>query len=149
MSRVWALTGQNEMVAEWVASQPPFKPERGFGACTAIGWVKGDKLIAGSVYSNYDPTAAVIEISSAAIDPTWLTRDTINMMFSYPFDQLGCQMVVLRVSETNERMRRIANKFGFDEYRIPRLRGREVAECIYTFTDDQWLKSRFRSTNNG
>jgi len=144
LSRVWALTGQNEAVAQWVANHPPFDPKRGFGACTAIGWVKDDKLIAGSVYSNYDPVAAVIEISSASIDPRWLTSETINLMFSYPFDQLGCQMVVLRVSEKNDRMRRIANKFGFDEYLIPRLRGKDEADCIYTLTDDQWHASRFR-----
>lgn len=143
---VWALFGQSESVAKWVANQPPFDPERGFGACTAIGWVMDNKLIAGSVYSNYDPAAAVIEISSASIDPKWLTSATINTMFSYPFDQLGCQLVVLRVSEQNKRMRRIAQKFGFTETIIPRLRGRDEAECIYTLTDDQWRDSRFRRT---
>lgn len=144
MSSVRPLIGHNALVAEWVASQPPFDASRGFGNCTAIGWVKDDTLIAGSVYSNYDRQAAVIEISSASIDPRWLTSDTINFMFSYPFDQLGCQMVVLRVSEKNQRMRRIATKFGFVEHLIPRLRGRDEDECVYTLTAEQWHDSRFR-----
>ncbi|MNL77791.1 hypothetical protein D3C87_2040460 [compost metagenome] len=59
-------------------------------------------------------------------------------MFGYPFDQIGCQMVVLRVSEHNAVMIEIAERFGFKAYRIPRLRGRDEAEILFTLTDDDW-----------
>lgn len=139
------VLGQNEFVAQWVANHKPFDPSLGFGACTAIGWAKDDRLIAGTIYHNYDRISGVIELSSVADDPRWLTRDVIGLMFSYPFDQLKCQMVVLRVAETNQRMRQIARKFGFSEYLIPRLRGRSEAECIYTFTAEQWAESPYSS----
>jgi RimJ/RimL family protein N-acetyltransferase len=141
--KVRAMIGQNELVAQWVANHKPFNPQLGFGNCTAIGWCIDDNLIAGTVYHNYDRVSGVIELSSASDDPRWLTRDTIRLMFSYPFDQLNCQMVVLRVAESNTRMRKIAKKFGFTEYLIPRLRGRSEAECVQTYTVEQWLQSPF------
>lgn len=130
--------GQNELVARFVASIPPFDPARGFGNCTAIGWDEDGVLIGGTVYHNYDPVAGVIELSTASKSARWLTRTTLKAMFAYPFEQLGCQMIVLRVAETNTRMRNIAKRFGFNEYVIPRLRGRAEADCIYTLTVEQW-----------
>ncbi len=62
----------------------------------------------------------------------------LKAMFGYPFDQLGCQMVVLRVSERNAVMTGIAKRFGFTSHRIPRLRGRDEAEILFTLTDDEW-----------
>lgn len=40
-------------------------------------------------------------------------------MFGYPFDEIDCQMAVLRVSEENAGMVSIARRFGFTSYRIP------------------------------
>lgn len=47
-------------------------------------------------------------------------------------------MVVLRVSERNAGMISIAERFGFTRHRIPRLRGRDEAEIIFTLTDNDW-----------
>ncbi len=140
------IIGQSAVVAQWVANQKPFNPELGFGNCTAIGWSIDGVMVAGTVFHNYDKAAGVIELSSASKDPRWLSRETIRLMFSYPFDQLGCQMVVLRVSEKNARMRGIAKRFGFTEYIIPRLRGRSEAECVQTLTYEQWASSPFAPT---
>lgn len=132
------IIGQDETVARFVASIPPFDPVRGFGPCTAIGWAEDGVLIGGTVFHNYEPRTGVIELSTGAKSARWLTRKSLQLMFGYPFIQLGCQMVVLRVSERNTRMRGIARRYGFDEYVIPRLCGRDEAGCIYTLTDDQW-----------
>lgn len=59
-------------------------------------------------------------------------------MFGYPFDEIGCQMVVIRVSERNAVMIAIAERFGFSPHRIPHLRGRGEAEIIFTLTDNDW-----------
>lgn len=104
----------------------------------------GGKLIAGTVYHNWQPDGGVIELSSASDSKRWLTRPVIHAMFSLPFDQYGCQLCVLRVSERNAPMLRIAKAYGFNEYIVPRLRGRDEAEHILTLTDDQWRGSRFR-----
>lgn len=127
------LFGEDELVARFVAACIP-GCERGFGPSTAIGWVEDGVLVAGTVYHGYQPEAGAIELSSAGKTPRWLTLPVIRTMFEYPFLGLGCQLVVLRVSERNARMRSIAERFGFTGYRIPRLRGRDEAEIIYTLT---------------
>lgn len=146
---IGAVIGQDDRVARFVASIPPFDPSRGFGLCTAIGWAEDGELIGGTVFHNYDGKSGVIELSTAALSARWLTRKSLQLMFGYPFSQLHCQMVVLRVSERNARMRAIARRYGFDEFIIPRLRGRNENECIYTLTDDQWQAHPLTRRHNG
>lgn len=139
-----ALLGETERVARFVAERT--EAGRGFGNCVGIGWMLDGEMIAGTVFHNWFPEAGVIELSSAADSPKWLTRKSLQVMFGYPFDQLGCQLVVLRVSERNERMRSIAKRFGFAEYVIPRLRNRNTAECVYTLTVEDWNGKRRTET---
>lgn len=101
-------------------------------------------LIAGMLFHNHDPATGVVEMSSAAVSKLWITRPVMNAAFSgLAFGHLGCQMVALRVSERNKPMIRIARHIGFSEVKIPRLRGRNEAEYIFTLTDDAWRSSRF------
>ena len=114
--------------------------ERGFGSHTSMGVVRNGELIAGILYHNYSPESGVIEISGAATDSRWLTRQTLRAMFSYPFDEVGCQMVVARHSEHNARLRRMWRAVGSSEFVIPRLKGRNEAMVVTTLTDDAWRK---------
>lgn len=142
------IYGQNETVAHWVAAHIP-GCERGFGGCTAIGVADDGILIGGTVFHNWNPEAGVMELSSAGVNPRWLAPKMIRAIFAYPFDQLGCQLVVMRVSERNTRMVRIAERFGFAGHLIPRLRGRDEAEWVFTLTDDDWRKHKFKRSTHG
>lgn len=132
-----------QIVARWVAERIP-GCERGFGPCTAMAVRDGDKPLGAVVFHNWCPEAGVIEMSSAADSPRWLTRRSLYAIHSYAFDV--AQLAVMRVAENNERMRRIGRAYGYEEYRIPRLRGRDEAEIIMTLTDDAWRASRFHKT---
>ena len=71
------LIGQNAIVGPFVAAHIPHCG-RGFGdKIMTLGVVDGERLIGGLVFHNHDPEAAIIEISGAAIDPRWLTRETL------------------------------------------------------------------------
>jgi RimJ/RimL family protein N-acetyltransferase len=71
-------------------------------------------------------------------------------MFAHAFLGLGCQAVVLRVSEHNERMLSILKRFGFSSHRLPRLRGRDEDEVLNILTDDQWKANGFyKDKSNG
>lgn len=140
MRLVWggaANPVDNAAIAHFVASHIT-GCDRGFENFTTLGLVDQDRLVAGVVFHNFAPEAGVIELSSASTSKRWLTRPMLKGMFGYPFDQIGCQMVVLRVSERNAVMIEIAERFGFKAYRIPRLRGRDEAEILFTLTDDDW-----------
>lgn len=136
--------GQDKLVAEWVAGQLGYTNFEGF-YCGAIGVAEGGQLVGGTCFHNWYPKDGVVEMTSASITSKWLTRRMIRAIFNYAFGLLECQLVVMRVSETNTGMVNIAKRFGFEGYLIPRLRGRSEAEWIFTMTDDQWQSSPFRS----
>lgn len=126
---------------EFIGSQIP-GGERGFGACVSMGMVKDGKLIGAMIWHNYSPEAGVIEFSGAG-KPGWLTRSVLKEMFGYAYNDAGCQVTVARASEHNYRLHRILTSYGFSAYKIPRLRGRNEDEIIFTLTDDAWRANRF------
>lgn len=99
--------------------------------------------VAGTLFHNWQPETGVIELTSASTDKRWLTRPVVKAMFGMAFDLIGAQLAALRVSERNTDMVAIAKRFGFDGVLIPRLRGRDEAEWIFTLTDDAWRASRW------
>jgi len=121
---------------------------RGFGRHMSMGVVEGDQLLAGVIFHNYNPEAQVIEFTAASSTERWLTRPVLWAMFNYAFNDASCQMVVLRVSELNRTwngrgIRRILRAYGFTETRIDGLRGRGIAEMVYTLTDEAWASNGF------
>ena len=117
-----------------------FRPgqDRGFGVIDDNG-----RLVAGWVWHNWSPEAATLEFSGSALSPRWMTREILHRIFSYAFDQVGCQMVVTRNSASNTRLHRQLARFGFDRFDIPRLFGRDEDGVVFTLTDDQWRASDF------
>ena len=105
-----------------------------------------DDTIGVVVFHDYNPEAGVMCMSAAGGDG-WLTRPVLYAMHEYIFDQAGCQLAVLQTSEHNKVMRRIAKAYGYRETVIPRLRGRDEAECLLTLADDDWRASRFHRSN--
>lgn len=121
---------------------------RGFGHHGSMAVVEGDQLLAGVVFHNWNPEAQVMEFSAASTTQRWLTRPVLWAMFNYAFNDAECQLVVMRVSEQNKTwngrgIQRILRAYGFRETRIENLRGRGIAELIYTLTDEAWASNGF------
>lgn len=136
------LYGEDRAVAAFVAALMPHGGAFGDNS-RAIGVVHKNKLIGGLVYHDWNPQAGVIEISGAATSPRWLSRKNIHFMLAYPFEDCGCQMVVMRTSEHNKRVQKVITGIGFDALRIPRLYGRDEDGILLTLTDDAWKSGRF------
>lgn len=135
------VRGADDTVAAWVALQLDIR--HGFGPLKAIGVADDTGLIGGVVFCNWDPDAGVIEMVAAATDPRWLSREVIKTMFGYAFDRAGCQLVVWRVSERNKRTRRLAERLGFEGHLVPRLRGRDEDEIVFTLADEAWRAGKY------
>lgn len=127
----------------WVANKLGLRP---WPVSYSIANVNKRGILGATVFHNFYPETGVVELTSYSAHPMWMDRKMINAVFSYAFEGLACQMVVLRVSEINTRMVNIARGLGFQGYLIPRLRGKNEAEWIMTLTDDAWRTSRFRRT---
>lgn len=137
----------NEGIAAFVGSHIE-GGYRGFGEHMSMGVIDGHTLLAGVVFHNFNPEAGVIEFSAASNTARWLTRQSLWAMFNYAFNTSKCQMVVMRVSEDNRQwngrgIQRILKAYGFKETRIENLRGRGMAELIYTLTDEAWASNGF------
>ncbi len=151
MRTVWTHDGHplHRQFVDW-ASAKLFGNLRGFGPCVTMGVVDGSNLAAVMVYHNLDRKAGVIEISGASETREWLKRHVLWEMFSYPFEEQKCQLVVMRVSERNvmwngRGLPRLLKAYGFTSTYIPRLRGRDEGEYIWTLADDVWRANGFHS----
>jgi len=124
--------------------------ERFADESVALGFVgPDDRLVAGFVYHNWNPTAGLIELSGYSSRRDWTTRAVIREIFAYPFDVVGVRMVVARHSEHNRRVIRIWNALGATQYRIPDLRGPDEAEIICTYSREAWRKYLEKGTAYG
>ena len=139
------IFGHDEAVASFVAQLIPECRERGFGKCAAIGVINEDgKLVGGLVYRNWCPEVGTIEISGAAIPGTnWLSRRTVQIMYDYPFYQVGCQMVIKTTMADNAIVIRIMAAVGFSLHTIKRLGGRDRDGVVGTLTVEDWEQSRY------
>lgn len=149
-SITWAIAEGPEIqqLARWAADVIWPGKGRDFGNCQAMAVIEGEKLIAGVIFHNYEPGAQVIEISTGSISKRWLTRETLRVMFAIPFTEWNLQAVVLRVSDFDEPMHRMLKVYGFERYRIPRLRGRNEAENVFILTDDAWRANKFNKKDS-
>lgn len=136
------LFGADQQVGKWVADRLGY---RGFAGnfLGAIASVRNGEILGATVFHNHYPHEGVVEMTSASVSPAWLSRAMIRAIFTYVFDVLRCQLVVMRVGQDNAPMIEIANRFGFKGHFIDRLRGRSNGEWIYTLNCEQWAESRF------
>jgi RimJ/RimL family protein N-acetyltransferase len=136
--------GYDGIVSAFVARLIPHC-HRGFGLnIKTIGIVDDGELIAGIVYHNWDPEAAVIEISGAALPgEPWLSRETLKRMFQYPFLECKCQMIVQRFPADDERQKYIMARYGYALIHVPRMFGRDRDGVLALLTDEDWANNKF------
>jgi hypothetical protein len=141
----WAIAKGDEkrLLAQWVADIIWPGRNSDFGNCQGMAVIENEQVIGGAIWHNFEPDAGVVEISAASTSKRWLTRQTLAVMFGVPFKEWGCQAVVLRVPDHDKPMHRMLKAYGFEHYRIPRLRGRDEAENVFVLTDDAWRASKF------
>lgn len=119
------------------------RPDVAFPGGRAIGVAKDGRLVAGVVFHDWNPAAGTIELSIAATSRRWLTRPVMAALARYVVDGAHAQLAVMRASERNRAACRIAEAIGFTPHRIPRLRGPDEAEIIFTMTADDLRRGRF------
>jgi RimJ/RimL family protein N-acetyltransferase len=109
------ITGYDKEVAAWVASKIPFASNLHEKPCTAIGIAQDNDLVGGVVFNNfihYDDKTSNIEMHVAGVG-NWLSRGALYAFFSYPFNQLGCNLVIGAVPKKAKHTRKFDEKIGF------------------------------------
>jgi len=103
--------GADEAVAKWVSLNLTGLDDS-YEKYSAIGIVKDEQLIAGVVYSNYQPNI-LIEMHIFSIDKRWCNRHTLRKIFCYPFIQLNLERTQAICSADNEGVHVFLEKIGF------------------------------------
>lgn len=109
---------------------------------TILAVTDGKSITGAVLFHNYNPDCGTIEISAASDSKRWLTRAILREIFGFAFHQLGVQAVVARMVAGRD-LARIFTAYGFKQYDIPRLRGRDTAESIMVLSDDDWRANGF------
>lgn len=109
--------------------------------------MRGEEPIAAVVYHNWQPDSGVLEMSIHSTNPRWMSRETVSDIMAVAFDAMRCQMVVARTSAFNDRTVRMLQGIGFQGTLMPRMRGRDEDEWLFTLTDDDWKVSRLNKDN--
>ena len=101
-------------VADWVAAHiPGFERGDDFGPHSSLGIGRGGEIIAGAVYSDFQPCYRSVQFSMAATSPAWASRTTIRALLDYPFRQLGVGRLTTLTRCTNTRALRLNSGLGF------------------------------------
>lgn len=101
------------------------------------------QMTAAVIFHNWDREAGTVELTGASVSPRFLTRQTLRDLYSYAFDQLGCQAVMQTTRADDERQARLLPRYGFTRHVVPRLMGRDTDAAIYVLREEDWRASRF------
>lgn len=142
------VRGPHTVIGEFVCNIV-FGDPHALDRYAALGFFDDGRLIAGVLFHNWYPDNGVMEMTAGSISRKWLNRRTLHQLMELVFTGFGNQLVVMRVSERNTTMIRIARSYGFYENFIARLRGRDEGEFIFTLTDDAWRNGRFFKASTG
>lgn len=104
------LINADDDVGQWVAEKTGFDWLPGSG--TAMGFVHGERLIAGAVFFRYN--GASCEIGFASIDPRWMSRANLKSVFSYCFEQLNLKRLTSITDASNAASRKLNEALGFE-----------------------------------
>lgn len=104
---------RTEELAAWAARRIPHVES--FGPCWACGVVRRRSLAAVVVFHTFDPLTGTVQVSMAADDPRWATRQTIGAILRIGFDRLGAPMrkVYAATPSTNKRAQGALERIGF------------------------------------
>lgn len=87
-------------------------PERDY---EALGVVRDGQIIGAVLYTEYReiaPGQHDIRMHCAG-EPGWLTKKTLRVFFSYPFEDLRCIRVTATVAQGNKRALNMNKRLGF------------------------------------
>lgn len=108
------------------------------GDSRAFGLRRGDQLVAGVVFDNYNGRSIAMHVAG---EGKWFDREYARVCFDYAFRQLRVKKILGFVSEGNTRARKFDEHIGFREEARIADAGIDGDLLVYTMTKDEcrWL----------
>lgn len=118
----------DDRLADWIAERiPGMNADNLRRYAATVGVVVGGELIAGMACGGKE--RGNVEITFAADNPRWATRETIAKLMHWPFVQLNCHRVTTRIAASNTRAIRFNEGIGFKREGLIRL-GWGDEDCV-------------------
>lgn len=162
------ISDRSAEIAAWVNANLPHAPRAADGSplpadpgTRAIGVGLRDaggasRVIAGIVYSGYDPWHRTISMGAYSVTPVWARPEVLLLVFGYPFEQLRVQRISFlirapksvkerRARATAARVKRFLENLGATaESGHRRLFGEAGDGLSYALFEEDWppLKAR-------
>ena len=132
------ITKPRHALVSWICHEVSYVPSRNM---TAIGvWDDKKEELAGVV--GYDGMNGASCEMFVAGHGRWLSKDLLKAAFTYPFEQMGLNVVVVKVSSANKEAQIFDEHVGFEEQcRLPGAYD-DGDMIIYTMLKDEcrWLE---------
>lgn len=138
MKPVWGLDGVVLPLVQAICQMP-----RPFANAKAMAFEHKGEIVGGLVFNNWEPEHGTIEVTVAATNPRWMTREILSEAARYAFEKCKCHALVARTTEKNPSAR-MWRSLGADETSIPHLLGYGKPQVVFVLTERQWKKSKFR-----
>ena len=103
----WSIVSGPE-VGHWVSSQTDgaFWADRS----TAIGLKKDEKLVAGTIFENWNGRSVVCHIAWQRVTPTYMAA-----VYDYAYNVCGVDKIIGPISSNHTRALKLVSKMGFSE----------------------------------
>lgn len=101
---------ENDALKAWIEARIPDYRSGQHTIC--VGVERGGRLCAVVAWDNFRE-GACMDVSIAADNPRWATRQTITTLLMYPFGQLKVRRINSFVAKGNKRARKLNEGLGF------------------------------------
>lgn len=137
---------ENTQVAAWVAERIPHVAGGHFGPCQCAGVVRGDYMIAGVVFHDWQPGPDTLQLSMAADTPMWSRPEVLSGLFRYAFVTNGAQLLWTATPIDNDKALKFNLHIGMKREAVLRHRfGHKRHAVICSMTRGEWTRSRWHS----
>lgn len=96
----------------WLCERAGGSPKGMVGVTIGLWDTETDLPVACVMYESFNGASIVAHIASDG-SKAWLSRPFLRAIFSYAFDQAGCQVILAPVASSNEAARKFLGKLSF------------------------------------
>lgn len=141
----WASKEQKPAAEQWLKDRIPHIRGGSLGAAQYAIVAKGGKIAALVAFHQFDPMAQTIQLTMAADDPRWCSRQTVAALLAYAFETCGVNKLYTSIPGDNARAIKVNAGLGLKpEAEIPEMYGPGRSAVICGMTQADWLASKWR-----
>lgn len=141
----WARPDQKPVAEHWLKARIPHISGGSLGAAQYAIVSRGGKIAALVAFHQFDTMAQTIQLTMAADDPRWCSKQTVAELLAYAFKTCGVNKLYTSIPGDNTRAIRVNAGLGLKpEAEISDMYGPGRSAVFCGMTRADWLASKWR-----